>query len=139
MVTMTSTYFGVNPVRRKQRWSKKQRIAVEISVLVIVRNYNLHMGGVDLNIMLSEELMDIVQNGLQRSPKESIQTKNNNFYWKILPYNVRKEGNTNKKQGKYLEMFAQSFAFTDTVVLCYCENQFSFCKIKTFSSCCHLN
>ncbi|KRY30889.1 hypothetical protein T01_820 [Trichinella spiralis] len=71
---MTSTHFGVNPVRRKQRWSKKQRIAVEISVLVIVRNYNLHMGGVDLNIMLSEELMDIVQNGLQRSPKESIQT-----------------------------------------------------------------
>ncbi|KRZ48481.1 hypothetical protein T02_243 [Trichinella nativa] len=45
------------------------------SMLVIVRNYSLHMGGVDLNTMLSEELMDIVQNGLQRSPKESIQSK----------------------------------------------------------------
>ncbi|KRX56502.1 hypothetical protein T06_2590 [Trichinella sp. T6] len=39
-------------------------------------NYSLHMGGVDLNTMLSEELMeDIIQNGLQKSPKESIQSK----------------------------------------------------------------
>ncbi|KRY12714.1 hypothetical protein T12_9132 [Trichinella patagoniensis] len=44
------------------------------SMLVIVRNCSLHMGGVDLNTMLSEELMDIVLNGLQRSPKELIQS-----------------------------------------------------------------
>ncbi|KRX13793.1 hypothetical protein T07_15221 [Trichinella nelsoni] len=39
MVTVTSTYFGVNPVRRKQRWNEKQRIAVEVSLLKLQSSY----------------------------------------------------------------------------------------------------
>ncbi|KRY40160.1 hypothetical protein T01_5604 [Trichinella spiralis] len=51
--TLTSTYLGVKPVKLKPRWNRKQRKRVMVEVPSIVHNYNMHMGGVDLNNMLS--------------------------------------------------------------------------------------
>ncbi|KRZ08874.1 PiggyBac transposable element-derived protein 3, partial [Trichinella zimbabwensis] len=52
-VTLTSTYLGVKPLKLKPRWDRKQHKRVMVNVPSIVHNYNMHMGGVDLNNMLS--------------------------------------------------------------------------------------
>ncbi|KRZ05981.1 PiggyBac transposable element-derived protein 2 [Trichinella zimbabwensis] len=43
-VTLTSTYFGVKPVKLKPRWDRKQHKRVMVKVPSIVHNYNMLSG-----------------------------------------------------------------------------------------------
>ena len=44
---MASTYVGVNPIRKAQRYSKAEKKRVEITQPNVVAKYNYGMGGVD--------------------------------------------------------------------------------------------
>ncbi|KRZ17822.1 SCAN domain-containing protein 3 [Trichinella zimbabwensis] len=73
-VTLTSTYLGVKPLKLKPRWDRKQHKRVMVNVPSIVHNYNMHMGGVDLNNMLS---------GLYRVSHKSRKWTKIIFFWVI--------------------------------------------------------
>ena len=47
VVTMASTYGGVNPIKKAQRYSKAEKKRVEITQPNVVAEYNYGMGGVD--------------------------------------------------------------------------------------------
>lgn len=47
-VTLLSTYVGSEPVESTQRYDKKQKKSVQITCPRIIKEYNAHMGGVDL-------------------------------------------------------------------------------------------
>ena len=47
VVTMASTYAGVNPIKKAQRYSKAEKKRVEITQPNVVAEYNYGMGGVD--------------------------------------------------------------------------------------------
>ena len=44
---MASTYAGVNPIKKDQRYSKAEKKRVEITQPNVVAEYNYGMGGVD--------------------------------------------------------------------------------------------
>jgi hypothetical protein len=52
-VNLSSTYVGPHPIGSIERWDKKQRKRVRITQPCIVKEYNLHMGGVDKFDMLT--------------------------------------------------------------------------------------
>ena len=47
VVTMASTYAGVNPIKKAQQYSKVEKKRVEITQPNVVAEYNYGMGGVD--------------------------------------------------------------------------------------------
>ena len=47
MVTIASTYAGVNPIKKAQRYSKAEKKRVEITKPNVVAEYNHGMGGAD--------------------------------------------------------------------------------------------
>ena len=47
VVTVTSTYTGVNLIKKAQRYSKAEKKRVEITQPNVVAEYNYEMGGVD--------------------------------------------------------------------------------------------
>ena len=47
VVMMASTYAGVNPIKKPQRYSKAEKKRVEITQPNVVAEYNYGMGGVD--------------------------------------------------------------------------------------------
>lgn len=51
-VLLTSTFVSADPVEKILRWSKADRAKVEVDCPQIVKEYNRHMGGVDLSDML---------------------------------------------------------------------------------------
>ena len=51
-VNVLSTLHGCDPINPVQRWSKKEKKYVQVTQPEVVRQYNLHMGGVDLMDML---------------------------------------------------------------------------------------
>lgn len=51
-VSLILSFIGVHPVEQVNRWSLSQKKYVTVDRPQIVKNYNLHMGGVDLNDML---------------------------------------------------------------------------------------
>lgn len=51
-VSLISTFIGVHPMDTVKRWSQSEKKFVNIDRPQIVKNYNLNMGGVDLNDML---------------------------------------------------------------------------------------
>jgi len=51
-VQLSSTHIGVEALTKLRRWDKKQHKYVQVTCLAIVREYNEHMGGVDLFDML---------------------------------------------------------------------------------------
>ena len=47
VVTVASTYAGVDPIKKAQRYSKAEKKRVEITQPNVVAEYNYRMGGVD--------------------------------------------------------------------------------------------
>lgn len=47
-VTLLSTFAGENPVERVERFDRKQKKKVNVNCPFIIKEYNRHMGGVDL-------------------------------------------------------------------------------------------
>ncbi|CAG5059299.1 unnamed protein product [Parnassius apollo] len=48
VVTLASTYVGSEPAETVNRYDKKQKKQISIACPKIVKDYNVHMGGVDL-------------------------------------------------------------------------------------------
>lgn len=51
-VTLISSFVGSEPVQKIKRYCKEQKQKIEVDIPQIVREYNKHMGGVDLADML---------------------------------------------------------------------------------------
>lgn len=51
-VNLISTYVGVEPIGKVQRWSQSDKKRIDVNRPHIVKIYNTYMGGVDLNDML---------------------------------------------------------------------------------------
>ena len=47
VVTVASTYTGLNPIKKAQRYSKAEKKRVEITQPNVMAEYNCGMGGVD--------------------------------------------------------------------------------------------
>lgn len=52
VVTLISSYVGVDPVEKIKRYSKEAKMKIDVDCPQIVKEYNRHMGGVDLADML---------------------------------------------------------------------------------------
>lgn len=51
-VTLISSYVGVEPVEKMKRYCKETKSKIDVDCPQIVKEYNKHMGGVDLADML---------------------------------------------------------------------------------------
>jgi hypothetical protein len=51
-VNLLSTYLEAEPMLKASRWSKKNQSRIDVNCPFIVKEYNNHMGGVDLANML---------------------------------------------------------------------------------------
>ncbi|RXM27140.1 Protein FAM150B [Acipenser ruthenus] len=47
-VTLLSDYVGAHPVTEVERWDRSRKMVVQVPCPAVVREYNRHMGGVDL-------------------------------------------------------------------------------------------
>lgn len=47
-VTLLSDYVGAHPVTHVQRWDRGSKAVIDVPCPAVVRDYNQHMGGVDL-------------------------------------------------------------------------------------------
>ena len=48
VVTLASSFMGIEPIGSLKRYDKKEKCEVDVSTPAIVKHYNRHMGGVDL-------------------------------------------------------------------------------------------
>ena len=48
VVTLASSFMGIEPIGSLKRYDKKEKCKVDVSTPAIVKHYNRHMGGVDL-------------------------------------------------------------------------------------------
>ncbi|KRZ74128.1 PiggyBac transposable element-derived protein 3 [Trichinella papuae] len=52
-VLLTSTFACTKPVGKKKRWDRQTKTRIDVPAPAIIHEYNQHMGGVDLNNMLT--------------------------------------------------------------------------------------
>lgn len=74
VVTLASSFMGVEPLGSVKRYDKKEKCKIDVTTPAIVKHYNRHMGGVDLADMLIS---------LYRTP---LRTKR--YYLRIFAYMI---------------------------------------------------
>lgn len=74
IVQLSSTHMSVDPITTAKRWDRKQRKYVDVPCPAIVKEYNQHMGGVDLFDMLMS---------LYRSDHKSTKWYKRIFLWAL--------------------------------------------------------
>lgn len=52
VVTLASSFMGVEPIDKVQRYDRKENAKIDVPAPAVVKHYNKHMGGVDLADML---------------------------------------------------------------------------------------